>query len=85
MTVRTHAKPLRLWLRALCTWLSEARVFWLTVAVLVVTVLFIVMKVVTELEIRIDGWSSRFQVSHRAGLVPAALGSGHKLFNFDRK
>ena len=55
MTLRTQAKHLYRWLRALLSWLSEARHFWLAVVVVVVAMLLVARKGVTEPEIRIAG------------------------------
>ncbi|MGI9068953.1 MAG: hypothetical protein ACR2HX_21435 [Pyrinomonadaceae bacterium] len=55
MTLRIQAKHLYRWLRALWSWLAEARDFWLAVVVVVVAILLVARKGVTEPEIRITG------------------------------
>jgi hypothetical protein len=55
MTLRTQARQLHRWLRALLSWLSEARHFWLAAVVLVVAILLVARNGVTEPQIRITG------------------------------
>ena len=55
MTLRTQTKHLTSLLHALWSWLSEKRHLWFTIFVIVIAILFIIRKGVTEREIRITG------------------------------
>jgi outer membrane murein-binding lipoprotein Lpp len=55
MTFSAQANHLYRWLRALLSWLCEARLFWLAAGVVIAAMLYVARKGFTEPEIRITG------------------------------